>query len=142
MDELPAITPSGNGGGSVTNLNKSRIYFEITEAAPDTCHYASVCKLDFENLAGTDRRCAITNVRDVQRAVGSKSDAGRDNQNAALAVDEDLLFAIGQYANKASRSRFRARVSRRVRSFEHIHTIAPIKNQTEHFAQAVATTFS
>src|SRR5882724_4463369 len=79
--------------------------------------HASVCKLDLENLAGTDRRCAITNVRDVERAVGSKGDSGRYDQNAALAVDEDSLFTIWQYANKTARSRLRTWIICRVRSF-------------------------
>src|ERR1700675_3370999 len=97
-------------------------------------------KSNLENLARAVWEAEAV-VGDVEIAVGTEGDAGRKDQNAARAVDQDLLLAIGQYANKTARKRFRARVRRRVRGFEHIQTIALVNSHAEHFAQAAGNHF-
>jgi hypothetical protein len=73
-------------------------------------HGISVFDLDLENLAA---RRTETMVRNVQRAVGSKGEAGGKEQRIARrAVDQDLLLAVGQYANKTTRCRYGPRGSR------------------------------
>ena len=67
-------------------------------------HGISVFDLDLENLAA---RRTETMVRNVQRSVGSKGHAGGKEQRiAGRAVDQDLLLAVGQYANKTTRCRY------------------------------------
>ena len=67
-------------------------------------HGISVFDLDLENLAA---RRTETMVRNVQRAVGSKGEAGGKEEGiVGRAVDQDLLLAVGQYANKTTRCRY------------------------------------
>ena len=66
-------------------------------------HGISVFDLDLENLAA---RRTETMVRYVERAVGSKGHAGGEEEEIVRrAVDQDLLVAVGQYANKTARCR-------------------------------------
>jgi len=76
----------------------------MAAVARDGRHGISVIDLDLENLAA---RRTETMVRNVQRSVGSKGHAGGKEQRiAGRAVDQDLLLAVGQYANKTTRCRY------------------------------------
>lgn len=56
-------------------------------------HGISVFELDLENLAA---RRTETKVRNVERAVGSKGEAGGKEEGIVdRAVDQDLLLAVG-----------------------------------------------
>jgi hypothetical protein len=80
-----AASPSGDGGGS----------------ARDVGHGISVFDLDLENLS--DRRTEAK-VRNVEGAAGSEGEPrGKEEGIVRRAVDQDLLLAVGQYANKTTR---------------------------------------
>ena len=71
---------------------------------------ASVRDLNLENL--THGRTE-TDVGDVECAIGSEGHAGREEERAAT-VDQDLLLAVGQYANETAREGFGSGVARRI----------------------------
>src|ERR1700739_3793258 len=89
---------------------------ELRSQSPDqtlrisTTRRRSVDYLDLKNLAA---RRTETKVRNVQGPVGAKGEAsGKEEGIVGRAVDPDLLLAIGQYADKTTRCRYRTRGTR------------------------------
>ena len=67
-------------------------------------HGISVFELDLENLSAWRPE---TKVRNVERAVGSKGEAGGEEEwIVGRAVNQDLLLAVGQYAKKTTHCRY------------------------------------